>query len=275
MMKKKKEHHEEHVDETWLIPYADMLTLLLALFIVMFAMSKVDQQKLQRLSAEFSVIFSGGSSVMAEGGTSSTAVVQSEAANSGTSTEKSNTEKEEDAMNEVKKNLESEIQSKGYADKVKIELNKEGLEISIQDAVLFNSGDAQVLKTVNPLLVEISKMIKGLDNEIKVVGHTDNVPITTSKFRSNWDLSAMRAINVMNFMVGSGGLSSDKISIQAYGEYRPKYSNDTAEGRAKNRRVEIFIIRKYTQQAQTTTTNQTQTNTTSKTSETQTTTSHE
>jgi chemotaxis protein MotB len=275
MMKKKKEHHEEHVDETWLIPYADMLTLLLALFIVMFAMSKVDQQKLQRLSAEFSVIFSGGSSVMAEGGTSSTAVVQSEAANAGTATEKSNKEKEEDAMNEVKKNLESEIQSKGYADKVKIELNKEGLEISIQDAVLFNSGDAQVLKTVNPLLVEISKMIKGLDNEIKVVGHTDNVPITTSKFRSNWDLSAMRAINVMNFMVGSGGLSSDKISIQAYGEYRPKYSNDTAEGRAKNRRVEIFIIRKYTQQAQTTTTNQTQTNTTSKTSETQTTTSHE
>ncbi|QAA34467.1 flagellar motor protein MotB [Clostridium manihotivorum] len=273
-MKKKKEHHEEHVDETWLIPYADMLTLLLALFIVMFAMSKVDQQKLQRLSAEFSVIFSGGSSVMAEGGTSSTAVVQSEAANAGTATEKSNTEKEEDAMNEVKKNLESEIQSKGYSDKVKIELNKEGLEISIQDAVLFNSGDAQVLKTVNPLLVEISNMIKGLDNEIKVVGHTDNVPITTSKFRSNWDLSAMRAINVMNFMVGSGGVNTDKISIQAYGEHRPKYSNDTAEGRAKNRRVEIFIIRKYTQQTQTTTNNQTKTNSTT-TNQTETTTSHE
>ncbi|MBK1809854.1 OmpA family protein [Clostridium sp. YIM B02505] len=246
-MKKKKEHHEEHVDETWLIPYADMLTLLLALFIVMFAMSKVDSQKLQRLSAEFNVIFSGGSSVMSEGGTDTTAVVQSQAANAGTSTEKSNTQKEEDTMNQLKQSLESEIESKGYAEKVKVELNKEGLEVSIQDAVLFNSGDAQVLQNVNPLLIEISKMVRGLDNEIKIVGHTDNVPITTSKFRSNWDLSAMRAINVMNFMVNSGGVGTNKISIQAYGEYRPKYSNDTAEGRSKNRRVEIFIIRKYAQ----------------------------
>ena len=124
-------------------------------------------------------------------------------------------------------------------------LNSDGLEISIQDVVLFNSGEADVLNNLSPLLLEISNMLHGLDNEIKVVGHTDNVPIKNEKFRSNWDLSAMRAINVMNFMVDSGEISADKVSIQAYGEYMPKFSNTTEDGRAKNRRVEIFVVRKY------------------------------
>ena len=70
-------------------------------------------------------------------------------------------------------------------------------------------------------------MLKGLDNKVKVVGHTDNVPIKNDKFRSNWELSSMRAINVMNFMVDSGEISADKVSIQAYGEYTPKFDNTT------------------------------------------------
>jgi len=102
-----------------------------------------------------------------------------------------------------------------------------------------------VLNNLSPLLLEISKMLHGLDNEIKVVGYTDNVPIKNEKFRSNWDLSAMRAINVMNFMVNSGTISADKVSIQAYGEYMPKSENTTEAGRAKNRRVEIIVARKY------------------------------
>ena len=88
-------------------------------------------------------------------------------------------------------------------------------------------------------------MIKGLDNEIKVVGYTDNVPIKNEKFRSNWELSSMRAINVMNFMVDSGKIQADKVSIQAYGEYKPKFDNTTEQGRAKNRRVEIIVVRQY------------------------------
>jgi len=238
-MKNKKEHHEEHPDETWLIPYADMLTLLLALFIVMFAMSQVDKAKLQRVSEQFSIIFSGGSATLEKDGTSTIPMEMPNTldGNDGTI--------EEAKMSEVKSMLEKEIKSMGYADKVKVELNKEGLEISIQDVILFNSGEADIIQGVSPLLTQISKLLKKLDNDIKIVGHTDNVPIHTEKFRSNWDLSSMRAINVMNFMVGTGGLSPNKFSVQAYGEYSPKYNNQTVEGRAKNRRVEIFIIRKY------------------------------
>lgn len=237
-MRNKKVHHEEHVDETWLIPYADMLTLLLALFIVMFAMSQTDKEKFKKVSEQFNIIFSGGSGVLEQNGN----VVIPESA--GTSYD-TNGVIEEDKMNEVKLMLEEEIKSKGYSDKVKVGLNKEGLEISIQDAVLFNSGEAEVLKEVSPLLLQISTMLQKLDNDIKIVGHTDNVPILTDKFRSNWDLSSMRAVNVMKFMVDAGKLHAEKFSIQAYGQYKPKFDNSTQDGRAKNRRVDIFIERKY------------------------------
>ena len=232
-MSRKKQHHEEHVDEAWLLPYSDMLTLLLALFIVMFAMGQTDKVKLKAMSEQFNIIFAGGSGVMQSDGNS---VIPMEA---------SPGQAEYDKMTEVKKMLEEEITKEGYSDKVKVDLNNDGLQISIQDVVLFNTGEAEVINNLSPLLLEISKMIQGLDNQIKVAGYTDNVPIKNEKFRSNWDLSAMRAINVMNFMVNSGTISADKVSIQAYGEYMPKSENTTEAGRAKNRRVEIIVARKY------------------------------
>lgn len=232
-MRKKKEHHEEHVDEAWLLPYSDMLTLLLALFIVMFAMGQTDAGKFKAMSEQFNIIFAGGSGVMQQDG------------NSVIPMEISPGQAEYDKMSEVKKMLEEEITKEGYSDKVKVDLNSEGLEISIQDAVLFNTGEADVKNNLSPLLVQVSNLLQGLDNQIKVVGHTDNVPIKNDKFQSNWELSSMRAINVMNFIVSSGKISADKVSIQAYGEYMPKFENTTEDGRAKNRRVEIIVVRKY------------------------------
>jgi len=231
MSRKKKVHHEEHVDESWLIPYADMLTLLLALFIVMFAMSKIDNEKASKLSGEFNSIFTGSSAILPEGQTGTPAVT--------------NNVIEENAMNEIKDELNEEIKKDGYSGNVKVELNEEGLKISIESVVLFHSGDANVIDEVKPLLLEISSLLSGLDNKVKIVGHTDNIPIKNSNFRSNWDLSAMRAINVMNYIVDVGGVNPKNLSIEAYGEQLPKYDNTTEENRSKNRRVEIFIIRKY------------------------------
>jgi chemotaxis protein MotB len=226
-MSRKKEHHEEHADESWLLPYSDLLTLLLALFIVMFAMSQVDKEKFEQTSQQFNVIFSGTSFPA-------------------TSTTVNNITIEEDKMIEIKESIEEEIRDNEYSDKVKVLLNNEGLEISIQDVVLFNSGDAEVLEGISPLLLQISRTLNGLNNNIKVVGHTDNIPIHNEKFRSNWDLSAMRAVNVMGFLIDQGGLDPKRFSFQGYGQYSPKFDNSTAEGRGKNRRVEIFLIRKFT-----------------------------
>ncbi|MBE6067194.1 MAG: chemotaxis protein MotB [Clostridium lundense] len=238
-MRKKKEHHEEHVDESWLIPYGDMLTLLLALFIVMFAMSELDKAKFKSVSEDFNVIFSGGSGVMTENG--STGFVDDESKPAPTA----DNVIEDKKMKEVMGTLQQEIKKRGYSDNVKLNLNDEGLGISIQDVVLFDSGDAGVLKGVEPLLLQISSMLKKLDNNIKIVGHTDNVPISNEKFHSNWELSAMRAINVMNFMAHAGRINTERLSIEAYAEHMPKFDNSTEKGRAQNRRVEIFVVRKY------------------------------
>lgn len=240
-MSRKKQHHEEHVDEAWLLPYSDMLTLLLALFIVMFAMGQTDKAKLQAMSKAFNVIFNGGTAMMEKDGNS---IIPMDSSSEGSG--KSDAEVEQDKMTEIKKMIEQEIGKEGYTDKVKVELNDEGLDISIEDVVLFNSGDAEVLQNVTPLLSKISGMLNGLSNQIKIVGHTDNIPISNSKFRSNWDLSAMRAVNVRSLMVSyPAGLNPQNVSVQAWGELKPKASNDTEQGRAQNRRVEIVVARQY------------------------------
>jgi chemotaxis protein MotB len=148
-------------------------------------------------------------------------------------------------MVQMKAGIEKEIHNSGYLGKIKVILNKGGLEISIQEVVLFNSGEAHILDEVTHLLLQIAKILNGMDNQIVIAGHTDDLPIRTRDFGSNWVLSAMRAINVMEFLTVQGELKPERFSIQGYGQYSPKFDNATADGRAKNRRVEIFLIRKY------------------------------
>lgn len=250
-MSKRKVHHEEHADETWLIPYSDMLTLLLALFIVMFAMGEVDKQKLEKIGNQFNIIFSGGGGILEKEG--SAAIPSPNPSPTPKNTPgvdlpigvKTETQIEDRKMKEIMRLLEKEIGEGGYADKIKLVLNPEALEISIQDTVLFASGQATLLKDVVPILDLMAKIFSEIDNNIKVVGHTDNVPIKNNQFRSNWDLSAMRAINVMESLIAKGNLRPERFIIQGNGEYSPKYDNSTAAGRDKNRRVEIFIIRMF------------------------------
>ncbi|MEG2973583.1 MAG: flagellar motor protein MotB [Clostridium sp.] len=231
-MSKKKKHHEEHIDETWLLPYSDMLTLLLALFIVMFAMSQVDNEKLEKAAVQFNAVFAGGSSFLKENGSTP---IPGGGAISGVV--------EQDQMISAKSLLEDEIKKNGYNDKIQVELNGEGLLISVQDTALFNSGDAQVLESFYPVLTGISNSIKSFNNDIRIVGHTDNIPISNPRYKDNWELSSARALNVMGFMVKNAGLSPEKFSAQAFAEYQPKFDNSTPDGRAKNRRVEILIVR--------------------------------
>ena len=241
-------HHEEHADETWLIPYADMLTLLLALFIVMFAMGQTDKEKFQEFKEQFSILFAGGSGNLPSTGTQLIPTPGQGSTMGGSGEEPgglSDTEIEDNKMKEIKELIENEINEEGYSDKIVLILNKEGLDISIQDTVLFASGEAALIESGTPVLLSIAKALSELDNNIRVIGHTDNVPIKNGTFRSNWDLSAARAINVMHFLADNGQLAPERLSIQGNGEYSPKYDNSTAEGRAKNRRVEIMVIRKY------------------------------
>ncbi|MEK4701216.1 flagellar motor protein MotB [Solibacillus sp. FSL R7-0668] len=247
MAKKNKKHkkHEEHVDESWLVPYADILTLLLALFIVLFASSTVDQTKLQQMSAVFNEIFTSGTGVMENPTVIQTPNGSTTDLQSGVSKYMEDQERLKESQNRVDEfiainELEQQFETK---------MTDEGLLITIRDSVLFDMGRADVKAEYATIADELSQLLVfDPPRNIVITGHTDNVPINTNEFESNWDLSVMRAVNFMKEVVaGNKELDSKYFSVKGFGEYNPIASNDTEEGRAKNRRVEVLVQPRVTE----------------------------
>ncbi len=158
--------------------------------------------------------------------------------------EKSELEK---AKNELENRLRGEINN----DQVKVEMGDRGLVITFLAEVLFDSGKAKLkdasLETLSKVAGVLNSTVKDLN--IGIEGHTDNVPIVKSNWKSNWELSAARALSVLHYMVGDQGIDPNRLSATGYGEYHPVADNNTSEGRQKNRRVEIVIIPKTVKQA--------------------------
>lgn len=244
-MSKKKKHHEEHIDETWLIPYADLLTLLLALFIVLFSMSSIDAIKFQQMADSFRSTF--------EGGTGGTGILdypsplpqeQSQSLNKEDAKNKPNdrpmTEKKE--LANLQNKINEYIQSKNLNLDIKTTLTDEGLMLTILNDVFFDSGSDEVRKEDYPIAKDISKLlVMDEPREIVISGHTDNVPIHNARFDSNWELSVMRAVNFMKLLLENKELDPMLFSAKGYGEFKPIATNETVEGRRANRRVEILI----------------------------------
>jgi chemotaxis protein MotB len=134
--------------------------------------------------------------------------------------------------------IENRIQTKLISS-----IEERGLVVSIQDTLLFESGSAEITPSAKKILKKISTVLAASPNYIKVEGHTDNLPIHTTKFPSNWELSVLRATNVVQILVQDGGIDSRRLSATGYGEYRPVADNNTVEGRSANRRVDLVILR--------------------------------
>ncbi|OES45088.1 flagellar motor protein MotB [Domibacillus iocasae] len=238
-MAKHKRHkkHEEHVDESWLIPYADLLTLLLALFIVLFASSSVDVQKFQALANAFQNEMEGGTGVL------DFPSPVADPAMSETDEQENLKAADQKELQEMQEKMTAYIKENNLQDKVETTLNGEGLLLRIRDNVLFNSGEAEIQPAHLGNAKEISQLlVMDTPRSIIISGHTDNVPISTAQFDSNWELSAMRAVNFMKEILKNEQLDPRLFSAKGYGEYQPIASNDTADGRAQNRRVEILIL---------------------------------
>ncbi|MBU8908831.1 flagellar motor protein MotB [Desertibacillus haloalkaliphilus] len=238
MPRRRRKEQEEHVDESWLIPYADMLTLLLALFIVLFAMSSIDAEKYQEMRVILNDAFGGGD-LFDHSGQVPIDVGQ-------TSTSQQNQGDGQDEYHQLE-NLQTEIDEyiavNDLEEHLDTHLDQEGLMVTILDHALFDSGSAEVKAEAKELSEQISDMlISEPARRIRISGHTDSLPISNQQFRSNWDLSAMRALNFMKEMLENPNLSPEYFSVTGYGEHRPVESNDTVEGRAENRRVEILIL---------------------------------
>lgn len=256
--RKKKVHHDEHVDESWLVPYADILTLLLALFIVLYGMSSVDAKKFSEIAQAFNRELQGGTGIFEYPSPAPSMKGENTEADLVDQEEKVDKKETKDVAEEDLKQLQKQQDQKELAgiqqkvntyikenklgNKLDTELTGEGLHVSIRDNVLFASGSAEVRSKDRKIVSEIANLlVMDPPRSIIISGHTDNVPISNSRYDSNWELSVTRALNFMKLLLENKKLDPKSFSAKGYGEFQPIASNDTSEGRAKNRRVDILI----------------------------------
>jgi chemotaxis protein MotB len=240
----RKKHNDEHENaERWLLTYADLITLLLAFFIMMYTFSKQDAQKYQEVSAHLKAIFAGGTGIAQKGSASGTVPLDA-ISNKSTSS----------SSDEIKKQIEQEINTtantNGLKDNFSVFSDERGIIIRIMDKAFFDEGKAELKDSARRMLDKIVPVVKQINNHIRIEGHTDNTPIKTNEFKSNWELSVRRATEVVRHLIERGGIPPQRISATGYAEYRPVVNNDTAVNRALNRRIEIIVAKGQAEQAE-------------------------
>ena len=221
----------------WLGTYGDLVTLLLCFFIMLFATSSIDEAKYEKLLQAFNpdalLEYTGGENII------------------GTLDKEENLDLQEYLSTEIAfqavlSQLESTfneyVESEDISDEVEIEKKDDKLIIRFNSSLLFDGSQATLKEGVKTHLKSLSKMFPE-DLHIQIEGHTDNVHVNNPEFESNWELSSMRAINVLNYLITECDIDPAKLSAAGYSQYKPLVSNDTKEGKARKRRVEIILLR--------------------------------
>lgn len=229
MPRRKREQDVPAGSPLWMTTYSDMVTLLLAFFVLMFAFSSIDIQQFQRIMSAFQ----GSSGVLDGGRTLTTADPFQEASS----------EVDFEHLYELQRQISAYLEYENLDDTVFLEMDERGLIIRFADQVFFDIGQAELKSEAREILRTIAPMLLELDNPIRVEGHTDNLPINTLQFPSNWELSTHRASRVIRYLVEQEGFDPNHLSAAGYGEFRPIRPNDTADNRSMNRRVDIVILR--------------------------------
>ncbi|HYE67898.1 MAG TPA: flagellar motor protein MotB [Anaerovoracaceae bacterium] len=235
---KKHEEHEKENSERWLLTYADLITLLMIFFVIMYAMSNVDAQKYEVLSQSLEgALMPTGLGGTGSGGTASGGGIDvSQALSDGES------DKIDPELIAAAEEITKLIREKNLQDKVSVSIQERGVVVGLMNTVLFDPGSIQIKPDAVPTLVAIGQIANGVHNYIRVEGNTDDVPMNTPQIPSNWELSVLRSTEVLKLMISQSGVAPDKISAVGYGEFRPSVPNTSAENRAKNRKVDIVIL---------------------------------
>jgi chemotaxis protein MotB len=247
MRKKKPPAHENH--ERWLVSYADFITLLFAFFVVMFASSQADKGRAKEVSEAVR-------KALEDGKMPTIAAILGGAVDDrgkGNDQLKGPAVKKRDIEEPSKKKppsdlepslkvLTVELQEEVRKGKLELTLEPRGLVISLKEAAFFASGDDAIQPSSYPIIAKLAAVIVKLGNPLRLEGHTDSVPINTARFRSNWELSAARSIAMLELLNTRFGIERDRMAIVGYADTVPVASNDSDEGRARNRRVDIVVV---------------------------------
>ena len=210
-MRRRDEDEPENLDR-WLISYADFITLMFTFFAALYALSSVDKAKMEEFSGSLNQTFKVIEKPIPQIDTQKNILVED--------------------ISKVTSNI------KGVA----VKNEPRGVVVTFSDSVLFASGSAELKPEIYSVLEKLSKLLSAVPGKVAIEGHTDNVPISSSKYSSNWELSTARAASMLHFFIEKG-IDPAKYSIAGYAEFRPLESNATEEGRQKNRRVEIIITK--------------------------------
>lgn len=238
-MSKKKSNGSKINTQQWLNTYADFMTLLLCVFVMLFSMSNVDSRKFDA----FIAAFTGSSGVLDNGN----AILKERVMKQGSmSNGASSAVMEMQSFNDAKKEIEQYLKEKKLSNQVDVLNEDAGLLLRFKDNVLFDSGSSRLTNKSKDVLNYTSNILNSnsfKDKFISIEGHTDNVPISTAEFPSNWELSVARASNVARYLVERTGIDPKRISASGYSQYHPVKPNDSQENKAYNRRVDIMILK--------------------------------
>jgi len=226
----------EEIEEgapSWVVTFGDLMSLLLCFFVLLLSFSEMDRNKYRIVSGSMKNAFGiqrkkpifespRGQKMIAKEFDQSIVLV-----------------KVQDVINPIQQELEDEFQE--FKTSVEIEVDENEITIRMMGEATFDTGQAKLRKEFMPLLLKIGEVLAKTRGEIIIAGHTDNVPLIGGPFRSNLGLSMARAGTVAEYLLKSTSINPKKLSTMGFGEYRPLASNDTAEGRRKNRRVEIIV----------------------------------
>jgi chemotaxis protein MotB len=268
--KKRPPEQEEHANhERWLVSYADMVTLLMCVFIVLFAMATVDASKFAALKDSLNggspdnSVLDGSQSVIQGGQIAKLEDTEAlpepdfelpprlqsfdvKAAQKALEEKQAQTATDIEEKNNllmVQQEIQAALDAEGMGDRVKFTLDRRGLVITVvTDQVLFEPGRANIRPIGSGVLDAIGKPLSRIPNDLQVEGHTDNRPINTAQFPTNWELSTARATSVVRYLVDQNSVAPTRIGATGYGEERPAMANDTDAHRAMNRRVEVIVL---------------------------------
>lgn len=267
----RRKHHEEHANhEAWAIPYADLMTLLLAFFVVMYAISSLNEGKYRVMADALTTAFGGsprtitqvqvGNMQIQGGGHDTPSVIRSPSMTGGATADPSQLpsmashmrmpvsahnqeqlQRAERQLGQIANRLSEALAPLVKQGVITVRRTELWIEVEINSDILFGTGSAALDAGARDTLGKLADVLLDAPNGVRVEGHTDNVPIATAQFPSNWELSAARAASVVH-LFADHGVQPQRLAMVGYGQFRPRESNDAPEGRNRNRRVMVIIL---------------------------------